>query len=557
MSRGWRMLALPAVLVACAVWTQPAVADELAPLGRYDYAPYRVRVLVAFAAHPCAGDRWRRDVIGSLEARIAQSFGAVWDLGPGVEQDHRLLPADRRGLQRLEEAAAANSLPKADCDKAYYLAIWLEGARWHLAGREWDAATERLGPVLDSTAVDRRALADAGAALLRRLFSPLLIIDDADRDSKRAVLTVRGGSIPFADPRVDPLGKGSILLPVFRFLDTQGAVRKIQPLPWTYLVAETLDKSHVTASIESPYRAPLAANMRRRVQAVALLVRPTFGQTRVRLVAGKDQPQPQAGLYVDLVPLVKPAAPPAEAGSEAPSAPEATKAAAATSKADEPAKSPAVRLMSDRQGFVVIPADPQDPIRRIEVHSGSAVLARRPFVPGLETETTLELPQDRPRLFTEREIDLLRDRLVETVARRAAIMARTRALVKNNDVEAVRQSLLELSRPPGPNEFQTELNKIRVLGLEDARRRKDRLSERRIEDLCRRTAELIDQYLPADRVRLFEEEIHDLIDPKRRDKPGEGTAATAAPAAPATAAPAGTAAPADTVIRRRPRKNRD
>lgn len=462
-------------------------AETAAPLGRSDLAPYRVMVRVTFAADPSVTPGFRRTVVASLGARIEQTFGAAWSLlpagRPAVTEDDDIAPANEAGLARLTSSAVLEKVGALGCDKAYLLVVHAVGPKWFVAGREWDGTCQSLGPVLTATTCDRRAIAEAAMELLLRLYSPLLIVNDADRATGTVTLTVRAGSIPLGDPRAASLSKGAIFAPIFRFLDAKGNIRKIQPVPWTYLVLEEAKDGHARCTLASSYRAPLAANMRRRVEAVALLLRPALPETRLKLVAGKTAPRPLAGMFVD-VQSASPAQPEKEATS-----------------ADRQ------ELLSDRRGAVTIAADPRRPLRLLEVRSGSVLLSRRPFVPGVEPEVTLDLADDEIRLNTERDVDLLRVQLVETVARRAALVARTRASLKTSDGAAAEQFLADLERVPAAEFYLEKLNEIRVLSLEEAARRKDRVAERRIEDLCQKTRGLIEQYLPGDRLQTLREEV--------------------------------------------------
>jgi hypothetical protein len=495
-----RTLALLASIVGCSIPCRGA--DEAAPLGRVDYLPYRVSVSIAFSRDAEITPAFRELVCSTLRTRLEQTFGAAWIFprGAAVRPDDRLTPPDEVGLERLSYPAASEQLSGFACDKAYFLLIRRQGLKWLIAGREWDRTLQALGATASETTVDRRQVTDTALTAIKRLFSPLLIVNDADRDSKSAVLTIRAGSIPFGDPKFEPLKAGDILRPVFRFLDSKRAVRSIQSVPWTYLVVAPMaqGQSQVKASVVSSYRAPLAANMRRRVEAVAVRIRPELSETHLMLVAGRNPPQPQGGLFVSIGDFSSP-----RAAKQA-----STKATEGPSEA--PAAAVGTRLLSDRRGEVTIPVDRQHPIVRVEVHSGSAILARRPFVPGVDAETTLEVADDHVRLGTEREIDILESQLIETVARRGALIARTRAALSRTDTQSARQLLAEVDRLPGGDEYFAQLNRIRVLALEEAHNRRDRVSERRIEDLCKKTLERITQYISDDRIATFKEELASL-----------------------------------------------
>jgi hypothetical protein len=465
-------------------------ADESAPLGRIDYLPYRVSISLTFSPDPEISPAFQRSTCSLLRTRLEQTFGATWTFAPNaaVRLNDRLVLPDQSGLERLSYAAASDQLSGILCDKAYFLSIARVGSKWLVAGREWDRTLETLSATASQTALDRAGVVDTALAVIKRLFSPLLIVNDADRDAKSAILAIRAGSIAFGDPKFEPLRAGDILRPVFRFLDSKRAVRSIQAVPWTYLVLEPISKgrAQVKAAVISSYRAPLAANMRRRVEALAVRVRPDFSESHLKLVAGKNPVQPQAGLFVSIGDW------PAQNAQAAP-----------------------MRLLSDRHGEVTIPVDPSHPVVRLDVHSGGTILARRPFIPGLESEVTLEIADDHVRLGAEREIDILESQLIETVARRGTLVARTLSAIKRTDTSAAQTLLDQVDRLPPADEYLGQLNRIRVLALEEAHNRKDRIAERRIEDLCQKTLERITQYLSDDRVATFKQEVAELMKSKK------------------------------------------
>src|SRR5580704_2365443 len=496
-----------ALLALVVVYSSPCnAADETAPLGRIDYLPYRVSLSVAFSPDAEITEAYRQSVCSTLRTRLEQTFGAVWIFPPGaaVRPNDRLTPPDESGLERLSYRDAAQQLSGIACDKAYFLTVGRQGPKWRVAGREWDRTLQALGTMASETTVDRGLVPDAALTAVERLFSPLLFVNDADRDSKSATLTIRAGSIPFGNPNLQTLRGGDILRPVFRFLDSKRAVRSIQSVPWTYLVLQPLTKgqSQVRASVVSSYRAPLAANMRRRVEAVAVRMRPELSETHLKLVAGREPPQPPGGLFVSISGL-------------SPSAPAQSSTRPETGASTASAEPVQKKLLSDRRGEVTIPVDLEHPIVRLEVHSGAAILARRPFVPGLDAEATLEIADDHVRLGTEREIDVLESQLIETVAKRGALIARTRSALSRTDTQSAQQLIAEVERLPGGEEYFAQLNRIRVLALEEAHNRKDRVAERRIEDLCRKTLERITQYLSDDRIATFKEVLATLINAKK------------------------------------------
>jgi hypothetical protein len=211
------------ICVALGVCLSPACADDSVPSGRFDLAPYRVMVRVTFAADPNVTPALRQHVLATLTARIGATFGPTWSLlpadRPSVIEDTDITPPDEQYLERLTYGSIAAKVGDASCQKAFLLFIRPHESKWLIAGREWDRTVQRLGPLLTVTTTERRAIADAALELLERLFSPLLMITDADRESKTAAAIVHAGSIPPGDPSAAPLQKGSLFQAYFRFLD--------------------------------------------------------------------------------------------------------------------------------------------------------------------------------------------------------------------------------------------------------------------------------------------------------------------------------------------------
>src|ERR1700685_2718253 len=209
------LLILLCVILAArpAAFSPAACAEDTAPFGRFDLAPYRVSVGLTRPADATVRPALRRSVASFLTARIGPPFGAAWSLQPAAaaaSKDRELSPPNETGLARLSYAEVAGQLGAVACDKAFLLVVRPLGPRWIIAGREWDRTLQTLGPMLSSTTFDRRGIAEASLGLLKRLYSPLVIVDDADRDGRTAIVTIRAGSIPSGDPRLGALQKGEI-----------------------------------------------------------------------------------------------------------------------------------------------------------------------------------------------------------------------------------------------------------------------------------------------------------------------------------------------------------
>ena len=512
--------------------------------------PYRVCVSVAFDCDPQFTAQFRHATLDSIRAAVRRTFGEMWDLD--VEDNGWLLPTTAEGLRRLnsqtvvrelgnaargtsnvsgpskpdtDQPAKTDVAPATDAerpavgagrpksisegserhlyDKAYVLVVETAGCRYQLTGREWDRATQSVGLPLSRETYERRAIAPEAFALVQRLFRPVTEIDRAEPES--VVVRLQAGEFPAPDPRAAQLQLGTVLQPLFRYLDRQHAVRNIQSLPWTYLTVEAIDRARVTCSVVSALRSPLSGRRQRRVDQLAISIRPELVATRLTLLPRGTPAQPLVGYRVTVVPgpPPKPGEPPSTTDTVEGDSPQ-------PSEAHEPDPPQMLRLLSDRWGTVAIPADANQPLVTLYVRSGKMVLARVPFVPGTQPAATIELPGDSVRLGVEGEIEILHSQLIDTVAQRAVLTALARSLAGKDDWAGAEKQIDRFKRLPDRKRFETRLRTIRFAALKAAKEGRDRQSESRIQKLCSETLEIIERHLDASDLKDLENEIDDL-----------------------------------------------
>jgi hypothetical protein len=238
------------------------------------------------------------------------------------------------------------------------------------------------------------------------------------------------------------------------------------------------ERANAECQVVTGLRSPLSGH-RRRVEVVALGVRRQAESTLLQLRSYPPRSKPLAGVEIEIV-------------------------------SDE--KAAPRRFVSDRGGTVRLPGAVagEAPYVWLNARSGQAWLARVPFVPGLHSTDTLELPDDAPRLRAEGEIALLQADLVDTVARRAVLAATARARAKDGRFKEMDEAISEVRALPRAEKFAAELNTIRVRFVREAREAKDRNAEGRILKLCEETADLIKYYLDDDKIRAVREELDEL-----------------------------------------------
>ena len=459
---------------------QPPAAVEL-PLEK---RPYRVEIAVAFGNHPSLSAAFQTAVLDDIRKLADRTVGQLWELT--VTAGNRLRPADRTGLERLTVAdlgRAADDAPQ----QSFFVTVRLAGARYELAVRRWDRMTEHLGMIATADTFDRRDVGASAMRLVEELFRPLLAVDRLSEETGKLHLRLQAGDLAAVAEDAGRLKRqiapGDMLVPLFRYLDKQGVAQRIQYLPWTYLVVESVNGSEVVCDIVAGIRVPLGTNRRKSVESLAVAIRPGYSSTRFKVLPQIQPARPLAGHYVVVAPKLF--------------------------ARDEPMDD-VVRLVTNRSGIVDVPADPARPLIWLYISSGSNVLARVPFVPGVEPEATIEVPDDSLRLQVEGEIAQLKGQLVDIVAKRFTLLSRAKLFAGEKDAVRVQAQLDELNALPDIPDFLQQLNVIRVPAVEAAKQRNDRLAQRRIERLCSETADLIRRYLDPDKARLVREQIEEL-----------------------------------------------
>ena len=387
-------------------------------------------------------------------------------------------------------------------DKLYPVSIELEGSTYSVASREWDRASELITPVRRRSTIDRRAVAAEISRLLSELFRPLVQIEAADPVSAR--IRTMGSEYVSADPGFSQVDKGSMFIPLFRYLDRNRVVQRIQFLPWTYLTAEELERHRANCRVDTGVKTPLGAFRRRRMELRALRINPELDESTLTLVPRRNHSKPLVGYLVAV--YNDPPPPPPEKDEE-------KKEEAEGEKPEEEREKPDV-YRSNRLGQVTIPVDPEDALQWVFIRSGTALLAKFPMVAGTDANLIVECPDDTIRLDVEGQIALLQSRLVDTIAKREMVKAMIRNRMKKDDQwDKVEESVNELKSLPGFEDFKKMVTAIQYPAEKRAQARRDRISESRIKKLG-------SEVLKIASIHLDEKKIDDLVAEVQEQRPG-------------------------------------
>lgn len=486
--------------------------------------PYRVRISVAFDDHASFSAQFRQDVLAELTTWVDRTYSEMWQAE--IEANEWLLPANVDGLSRLTWPQVDAQLANPALDKAFVVCVSVHGGVIRLSGREWDRMTQQLSVRNERIVGDRRAVASELGLVLRDLFHPLLLIEKLE--GKLATVRVRAGEFPAGDPAADQLAEGSFFQPVLLYFNKQHEVQKTQLIPWSYLAVESSSRAVGKCSIQTSLRVPLGKNTKR-LESWAIGVRPTLRETRFRITPHNNPTKPLIGYQVTvfekrMVPAPQDAPPAAAADKSSETKADAAKDAEGKSADEKPAEEKKVdeppplvaqlnklhELVTDRRGQVIVPFDSDRQLIWLYVSSGGNLVGRFPYIPGLAPVITAELPDDSLRLLLESQLELLRADFIDTVAKRALLLARAKASAKSADWPRFEETLADLERQPTARLFGTQLDAIKVSTAKKAQEKKDRSLERRIDRLCKETAELIEQHLNVDKLKEQHDELVEL-----------------------------------------------
>jgi len=162
---------------------------------------------------------------------------------------------------------------------------------------------------------------------------------------------------------------------------------------------------------------------------------------------------------------------------------------------------------SDWQGQIDI-APTQKMLRMLVVKDGGELLARLPFVPGLEPSVTAEIANDDYRLQAEGFIIGLQQELVDMYVHREMLRKGAQNKIDAGELDQAREMFAELSRLPTAKNFSMKLAEERKK-LDT----KDPVVQAKIDKFFSETQKLVDRCLD-------EKPVEELADDLRNAKQG-------------------------------------
>ena len=510
--------------------SEKKVAEPEVPL---DQKPYEVKVEIGFGGNDTNDPHLRKWLTEEVRKGILRMFGSMWNAD--VEDSSWLIPADSNRLQRLTEPELLNRYASTSAEKVILLAISGSNGIVDISCREYDVRVQELSPVLTEQTGDVQNVGAIASRLARDCFRPLLLLSGPSIDKAELEFLLQAGSITPPDPTAAQITDGDVLRTFVRVMDRRipGRVKLLQRIDLCYVrvttfnqelpstlegtddsditvegksaepSGTTFDQGHVKGVLISHGLVPFGGRSRN-MQQIALRQRPSASKSRVRLVLQSQPDRPLICFRVDKVTKLRHT----DANEAAP-----------------------VRLLSDRNGVIQLQADPDNPTFWLYVYSGSALLARVPYAPGLIPLDTMKLPDDSVRLGVEGELYLLRDQLVDMVAQKAVYMSIAKKAAEAGDVAGVEAAIATLDKLPGQKVFEDLLNRTRIDAVTRADQQKNAGAKRKVESLCKKMGESLTAFFSAEK-RLQDAELLQQLRDDADSRTGVDATTSAPPANP-------------------------
>lgn len=472
-TRRWRTLSQSALGWLIGAMVLPIAMSphaRAATVDRYwEVSPYRIELLIDYDTTNVWQQRLAGVMPDYLLRRASVAMGSLWRLEVAqLPEAIEAAPAGR--LAQMSDDQLADV--RREYDKLIVLRISETTLGFEISAQEYDCLLERWGPVRANTVRDGASILEVAFAEVQQAFTTMATFRVVRDSPDKVSLTFRGAGLPKGSDDASVVSEGQVLQPIMRRVDRDGipVENGIQFVPWTYLSADAPQGDQHTATIVSHTRAPLGVRQRGRVDQIAALVSPGDQVSRLRLHARNHEDQPLGGFRVY--------------------------------QRDSDTEDQEFIGKTGDDGAIEIERG-NTPIQVVFVQSSGQWIAKIPIVPGVDGIVEAPLADDRKRLEAEAKLVGIREELIDIVARRNILAARTRAKISANDLEGARALIRELEQMPTATEFEQQ----RIRQQERLIESSDPGIQKRIEKMFSDTRDVLAEFLAPGLVQQLKQEV--------------------------------------------------
>ena len=489
-----RLQAIAAIVCAAWLTTGTTLAQTASPAEEsadktqappvpFVLQPYRVavelRVLHERGARNVSFESVRQEISDALESM----YGRMWRLT--FLRSGWLTPGTPTQVQALQPSELVDisdpgnpfeRYSETELDKVLFITVLGTSAGFAVTCREFDTRLHDLSPILTQHTPQPYGIAPVAAGLVRDSFRPVLKYhrqySDDDGNSHIELLTQAGELTP-PDTAAQQVRKGDVLRLFQRMMNRRNPtkLRQLRPLQLTYIrvTAVDLDVSRglTTGAMLSHGPSTLFGSRSRHAQQLALRQRPAASSSKLRLIQRSRENKPLICQRVSV---------------------------AFKLRSHDQDQAPQLQLLSDRNGDITIPLNPDFPTVWVYVYSGTKTLARVPYAPGLLPSDSVLLPNDSIRLAVEGDLKLFQDELIDTIALREVQFSLAKKAVQEQRTDDVKQHLAEYFALPEKDDFIDKLSLIQVDAERRARENNNRFAERTVQQVCQEMRDSLDLF---------------------------------------------------------------
>ncbi len=420
-------------------------------------------------------------------------------------------------------------------DKLLFVYVSHTGEQLEVAVRELDCPMQFMGPVFTASTSHWTHASRIASHCCKLAFAPIARVEEADATTGK--LRHRAGGLIINPENPARIRVGDVLQPIVRRDDRNGVPTLLQPLSWTFAAVTASDGVRMDANVYTYSGGPgLQGRRNRRTRRVLLRVRPNVELTDVRIVT-RGPKVPQAGCFVyskdfltdqfDLLgrtdwrgqlrlettesPRILEASVKRERlAAKREALAKAAQAAAQGAAAEAP---PEAESESAADILAIDPAnDPEAiplnyPLMQLYVKNGDTVLAKLPFVPGLNAEEIAELPDDRRRLETEAFVKGFQGEIIDVIGLRNLLAAQIQLKLKDKKVDEAQSILAQMRQLPTYNEMADQLEVIQSEMLDESRGAISLGEKRRIDRMFQTTRNMLQKYMQDNLLRDAESAV--------------------------------------------------
>jgi len=417
--------------------------------------PYRILVWVEFSPSCQSDPAFETSFRQRLSLDIHADASAVWntEIAPSAVPLQAWMSA--RGAQGdFAELLQSQEIPTDQFDRIVLLQVSRPGI-WQIEFKEWDTRTRQWGYLHSTQTMFSTLLPSEAKRLIESKFAPIAQIDEirstnlvlipkgielaredlASRQRRYANLLDAKMSLGQSDepsqigPMPGILDAGSALIPVLRRNTRNGKLSDggIRVVPWTLI---HLEDQHGNASIYSGFGQPLPGKKNVRTERLALAVKPSKSQTKIKVVDKDNPSRPLVGYEIYAIDDLK-------------------------------NRANVLVGATDASGELLIDSNQDRGIRLLYIRSGGVLLARLPVIPGREAFLTAKVLDDAPRLLAEGFVVGWRDKVIDMIARRKLLISRIERKLDQGDVESASQWLEVLKASQNMRELAFELRTVK------------------------------------------------------------------------------------------------